>query len=55
MPLEVKEAAVEWALTYSIRASLILTVEEVAAVAGEVISTCLRSPLIIQLTLQIIQ
>jgi hypothetical protein len=55
MPLEVKEAAAEWALTYSIRASLSLTVVEVAAVAEEVSSTCLRSPLIIQLTLQIIQ
>ena len=59
MPLEAKE--VEWALTYSIRTNnLNLTVEAAATqaapeVVGGVTSACLRSQLIIQSTLQIIQ
>jgi hypothetical protein len=61
MPLEVKEVAVAWAQTYSIRTNnLNLTVEEAAAtqaleVVEGVTSACLRSQLIIQSTLQIIQ
>ena len=59
MPLQAKE--VEWALTYSIRTNnLNLTVEVAAtqaaeAVVGGVTSACLRSQLIIQSILQIIQ
>lgn len=54
MPLEAK--GVEWALTYSFRTNnLNPTAAEAEAVAGGATSACLRSQLIIQSTLQIIQ
>ena len=54
MPLEAK--GVEWALTYSSRTNnLNLMAAEAEAVAEGATSACLRSQLIIQSILQIIQ